>query len=299
MTFDKLIQEKINRLESVPLEFQTAVEKQQTKILKRVLELIQELTVKDGYYEITAQNLNTISNISDELKKALLTPEYLKAVKTFASEISVQALLTDKIIEKAGFTVESSVAATTYINIAQKSAIESLIGAPIDKEFIRPIQSILENAIINGAKYTDTIDTVTEFIKGTQEQPSKLMRYSKQVTYDTFAMADRSYASIVSDTLNNDWFYYSGTIIGHTRCFCKHRVFNYYHYKEIESWGNGDNLGVCDLGNGTWSGEIAGTNSQTIYTYLGGWQCQHFLIPVSEFVVPESDIERTKNLGYI
>ncbi len=298
MTFEEIIKEKIKRLDGVPLKFQTEFEKQQKVIFSDILEKLSELTVKDGHYEISTYNLNTVASITDELKKAFLTDDYLKAVKEFGGEFDKQAAVNNRLFKSTFGDIKVPAVANAYIKVAQKNAVESLIGAPIDKEFIKPIQSILENAIINGAKYSDTVQSIKDFVEGSPEDNSKLLKYVKQITSDTFAITDRSYTSIVADTLDNDWFYYSGTTVGHTRCFCKERVGNYYHYKEIESWGNGDNLGDCDLGDGTWAGEIDGTNQNTIYSYLGGYNCLHFIIPVSIEVVPEADIKRAENLGY-
>lgn len=299
MTFDELLKEKNKRLDSVPLAMQTALERQQSKILKQLIAEMSTLTTVDGKIEITPQNLNQIANISDNLKKIFLSKDYVNAVKQFANEFGTQAIINNKLI-KAGFgAVETPIASTAYIEIAKKAAIESLVGAPIDKEFIKPIQGLLESAVVNGATFAETIESIGQFVNGDSENVSKIAKYAKQITNDSFSIADRSYTSIVSEALDNDWYYFSGSEKESTRCFCAERVGNYYNYREIESWGDGKNLGDCDLGGGEWAGEIAGTNSVTIYTYLGGYNCMHSLIPVSEFSVPDSDIARAKKLGFI
>lgn len=298
-SFEELIKEKIKRLESVPLKLQTVLEKKQKTILNDLLSKLSDLTVKNGAYEITPENLNTVAAISDELRQALLTPEYLKAVKEFASEFDKQAALNNKILKDTFGAVDNPIAADAYIKIAKKSAVESLVGAPMDANFIKPIQGLLESAVVNGATIQDTYNSIKDFVEGGEGQDGKLLRYAKQITNDSFSISDRSYTSIVSDALDNEWFYFSGSIVKSTRCFCRERVGHFYHYKEIEAWANGENLGDCDLGDGNWAGEIQGTNAATIYSYLGGYNCLHFLVPVSEAAVDESDIERARNLGYI
>lgn len=297
--FDDLIKEKIKRLDDVPLKLQTVLDKKQKTILNDLLSKINDLTVKNGAYEITPENLKTVAAISDELKQALLSPEYLKAVKEFASEFDKQAVLNSKIIKDSFGAVDNPIAAEVYITIAKKSAIESLVGAPMDANFIKPIQGLLESAVVNGATIQDTYNSIKDFVEGGEGQDGKLLRYAKQITNDSFSISDRSYTSIVSDYLDNEWFYFSGSIVKLTRCFCKERVGHFYHYKEIEAWANGENLGNCDLGDGNWAGEIQGTNAATIYSYLGGYNCLHFLVPVSEAVVDDSDIERARSFGYI
>lgn len=298
-SFEDLVKEKSKRLESIPLKMQTAFEMQQKAVLDEITLLINELDVKGGQILINKNNIDLISKIDADLKKVFLNEDYLKSVKQFASEFNKQALINDKLINSGFGDIITTAASESYINLAKRGAVQSLIGAPIDTEFIRPVQSILENAVVNGASLKDTLKDVRTFIEGDAKNNSKFSSYVKQITNDSFAISDRSYTSIISDTLDAEWFYYAGGEVEATRCFCADRVGRYYHYKEIESWGNGENLGSCNIGGGAWAGEIDGTNSKTIYSYLGGWNCQHSLMPVSISIVPESDIERARNLGYI
>lgn len=298
-SFEELIKEKSKRLESVPLALQTAFEKQQKAILDEIITLINELDIKGGQILINKNNLDLIAKIDADLKKVFLNDEYLASVKKFASEFDKQAVINNKLIKEGFGEIAETAVSDAYVTIAKRSAVTSLIGAPIDTEFIRPIQGLLENAVINGASLKETIEGIRTFIEGDAKNNSKLSTYVKQVTNDAFAISDRSYTSIVSDFLEAEWFYYAGGEVQATRCFCEERVGKYFHYLEVESWGNGENLGQCNIGGGRWAGQIEGTNSKTIYSYLGGWNCQHSIIPVSIEIVPESDIEDAMSKGYI
>jgi len=298
-SFEAILKEKNARLESIPLELQTVVQKQEKKVLRDIIAQLNKLTTVNGQIKIDSANIRVITEITDELKSILLNDDYLKAVKSFASEFEIQAGLNDDLIKKGFGAFESPVASELYIQTAKRSAVDALVGAPIDANFIKPIQGLLENAVVNGASINETMDSISLFIEGNPEVDGKIIKYAKQITNDSFAIADRSYTSILSDSLDNEWFYYAGSEVSKTRCFCQQRVGNYYHYKEIEAWGNGENLGDCNTGDGTWQGQIQGTNSATIYSYLGGYNCMHSLIPVSEASVPDSDIERAKSLGYL
>jgi hypothetical protein len=298
-SFESLLKEKNERLESIPLELQTVVQKQQREVLNNVLSKLSKLTTVNGQYKIDAQNIRIISEISDDLKKVFLNDEYLKAVKNFSKEFEIQATLNSRLIDKGFGETANPVASEIYIQTAKRNAVEALVGSPIDSQFIKPIQGLLEQAVVNGATVNETIDSIRTFVEGGNGVEGKILKYAKQITNDSFAIADRSYTSIVSDYLGNDWFYYAGSEVENTRCFCAERVGKYFHYKEVEGWANGENLDDCNIGGGKWAGMIPGTNSATIYSYLGGYQCLHSLIPVSEAIVPDSDIERAKNLGFI
>lgn len=304
-SFETLLKEKNARLHSIPLKLQTVIEKQQQQVLDEIIAKLQTLTTVGGNLKINAANLKEIAKISDELKSIFLNEDYLKAVKQFAKEFSEQATINDVLIKKGFGAIESPVASKLYIELAKKNAIEALIGSPIDTEFIKPIQSLLEISVSNGASFKETMNGIRSFVEGSDGKESKIMRYAKQITNDSFAISDASYTRIVSDALDAEWFYYSGTEVDKTRCFCKERVGNYFHYLEVESWGEGKNLNLnnsdctTDIGGGKWAGMIEGTNSSTIWSYRGGWQCGHYFMPVSIEIVPESDIQRARNLGYI
>jgi len=299
MSFESLLKEKAKRLEDIPLSLQTTLEKEQSRVLNEVLKDLSSLDTKDGIISINNTNLKKVTEISDKLKGILLSEDYLKAVKNFSSEFSAQATLNNKII-KAGFgEIDNPIASKAYLDLAKKSAVQSLVGSAVDEQFSKPITSILETAVVNGASFGETIDALTTAIKGNGKTDSKFLNYARQITNDSFAVADRSFTSIISDALDAEWFYYSGTEIDTTRCFCTERVGKYFYYKEIESWGDGKNLGDCNTGGGAWAGQMKGTNSATIYSYLGGYNCMHSLMPVSEAIVSDSDIERAKDLGYI
>lgn len=299
MSLESILNEKNKRLESVPLAFQTSLERQQKKILLNIQSELSRLEMDGDRIAINSNNLKIVANISDELKTIFYSEDYLKAVKEFASEFSIQSELNLKLIKKTFGAVENPLAAKQYVDLAKRSAIDALVGAPADKDFIRPIQNILEQAVVNGSSFSETIDNITSFVAGGDGKESKILKYAKQITNDAFSIADRSQTSILSDYLGSEWFYFSGTEVENTRCFCKERVGNIYHYKEIESWANGENLGDCNIGNGKWAGEIEGTNASTIYSYLGGYNCLHSLMPVSIDFVSDSDIARAKKLGYI
>lgn len=299
MSFLSLIKEKNKRLEQIPAALQTALEKQQSKVFADIIQKLSKLSTIDGEIKISADNIRIINEINEDLKSSLLTDEYLRAARKFADEFRKQANINKKIIQAGMGEAEETPAARSYINTAKKAAMDSLTGSAIDTEFVKPVANLLEQAVVNGGTIAETITSIRAYVEGQKDKDSKLLKYVKQVTHDAFAVADRSYTSILSDYLDNEWFYYAGTEVEHTRCFCKERVGRYFHYKEIESWGDGQNLGECNLGGGTWAGRIPGTNSKTIYSYLGGYGCLHSLMPVSEVVVPASDMDRAKELGFI
>jgi hypothetical protein len=79
----------------------------------------------------------------------------------------------------------------------------------------------------------------------------------------------------VAQELGLEWYRYIGGVIRTTRDFCEERDGGYYHKSEIEEWAGED-----------WDGKIEGTDADNIFTYCGGYNCRHDLIPVDTDSVP-------------
>jgi hypothetical protein len=298
MTLKEIIDEKNRRLETIPAEFQSNVEKLQRGIYNRITELIGELEVKNGQIVMSEANLLRVEMINEEMKKVLNGKEYISAVKEFVGEFEKQKAVNDEYFKKAFGSDFSQVGiANQLLKNSQKSAFELLAGAQAEQNFIAPIKSQLEQAVASGASYKDTITNIRETVEGTEDADGRLLKYSKQVTWDAFAVSDRAYTNAIAEDLDVEWYSYLGGVVEDSRCFCEERDGGYYHYKEIEAWGRGEDLGICEDDQGGWQGQMPGTNENTIFIVAGGYNCKHSIIPVSLISVPMDDIQRNIDNG--
>jgi hypothetical protein len=115
------------------------------------------------------------------------------------------------------------------------------------------------------------METLRRFIEGTPERKAYLDRYIKQTTNDAVMVFNREYLQTISEDLGLKHYLYQGTIIGDTRQFCQSRAGRFYKKEEVEKWASQ-----------SWDGKMAGTNSTTIFSYAGGYNCRHKLWPISE-----------------
>ena len=295
--FKTLLLKKNARMNSVPEALQTVVEKQQQRVLNRIIALVNTLETSGGKIIISSKNIDLIPQIIDELKSVFLNDEYLKAVKAFAAQFETQAQLNVQIIESAGFNISGDLSvANKYLDYMKRNVIKDLIAT---QEFIRPLQTILDNAVATYADYGETVENIINFVKGEKDVDGRILRYVKSISADAFAVSDRSFTNIVSNAIGAEWYYYSGVELETSRCFCIERVGHYFHKKEIEAWGDGKDIGYCETKPGQWAGWRTGTNETTIFTFLGGWgPCKHSLMPVSFIAVPKSDVDRAIAGGY-
>lgn len=289
---------KVRRLTTVPDDFLSKIPASESQVYDKVVELLSRLQIKDGKYVISTANLEIAANISQALREALLSSSYVEAVAEFASEFDQQAAVSNKLFASTFPGFKPSEVAVNLVQIAKRDAIDLLLNRESDSAFVSPLAETITQAVVNGSGYGETLKSIRTFIEGNDKIDGALLRYSKQQAHDTFAVADRSYTSLVSEQLDAEWFFYSGDVIATSRAFCEERHNQYFYYKEIELWGAGKRTeGMSLPQGGTWNGRVPETNSATIYSYAGGINCGHSIIPVSIFSVPLTVIKRNISAG--
>jgi hypothetical protein len=148
---------------------------------------------------------------------------------------------------------------------------DALLGAGIRDNFSNAIQQVLKANLTGKSSREQLNNTLKKFITGTPEEKPFLERYIKQTTNDSVMVFNREYMQSISDDLGLRHYYYAGTLIEDSRPFCNARAGRYFTKEEVDSWASKD-----------WDGKMKGTNSSTIYTYAGGYNCRHSIYPVSE-----------------
>ena len=299
-TLLEIIKEKNKRLVSIPNKFYSSVQKTEVDIYAKLLGLLERLkTDAKGQIIRSKANLLIADEINVELKKVLYSSDYIKAVASFAKQFDSQKVINDKYFSKAFPEFTASEIADTLVQYSKKQAVTLLTGSSIDDKFFQPINQAITDAVDTGASRVDLIQAIRDVAIGDPEREGKLLSYSKQIAHDAFALADRSYTNAIADEFQVEWFFYSGDQIPTSRDFCIARHNKYYHYKEIQAWGQGKDIGVAiNPKTGLWEGAMKGTNKATIFKTAGGYNCQHSIMPVSISVVPKSVIERNREAGY-
>lgn len=294
MTLEEIIKEKLSRLDEIPTIYSDGIKKTQKDIYSNLLDSLEMLSRDEaGNIKKTQRNLIIISDIIEDLKKIFTKSDYLTLTKTFISEFDRQVEITDDYFTKVFKDFEDSSFSKAALKEMKLQAYELMAGTPvITTNLYQPVESILVNAVSVGDSYTSTVKAIRQMVQGGTLQgktlEGKLYRYSKQMAYDVFAVADRNYTNNLAIDLEVQFYQYTGGLVEDSRQFCITRNGKYYHRKEVESWG--------DLK--AWDGKIQGTDKKTIFIYAGGYRCNHAILPVSEISVPKADIERAIEKGY-
>lgn len=306
MALQKLIQERINRLESVPDNLLTVIDKENEKLFKRVLEQLKSLELKDGKVVASKRNLAIVANIIDELKGALFNGDYVQAIKEFAVEIQKQAQLNNQILEATIGSFSDDELYRNTIRKSQENALLLMDENAVSSNFFQPLKNLLENAAISSIGYTDAVEMLRQNMTG---ENAIFKKYAGQIIKDTFAVSDRQYVQLTAKTNGIEFYKYDGGKIEDTRVFCLERAGKVFHEKEFEAWGQFKKTDskfkrpqyIYETKAGVkiyWEGMNYDTNSATIKSFLGGYNCLHVLIPIATEYVSQSDKDRAKALGF-
>ena len=299
-SFDELVKRKIKLLETVPESIVTAAEKAQRDAWRKLGPLLAEMDVDaTGNIRQTEDNIRRIGLITEELNKVLAGGEYKDAVQSFLSSIDEGVQLTDDIAKKIDSNFQPDNVQKQLLAISKQNAINAFFGSGLRDNVTVPFLEQLTANVAARAPLNQAVKALQGVIEGTETTDGRLLANVRTTANTAQAIADRSYAAAVNEELGIEYFQYLGGEIPTTRPFCEHREGAIFHRKEIEAWGDGKNsAGINDIRNGTWAGRIDGTDSRSIFTFVGGWNCRHFLVPVISQRVPATVKARAEAEGY-
>ena len=299
-SFDELVKQKIKLLETVPENIATAAEKAQRDAWKRIAPMLSEMDVdSSGNIAQTEDNIRRIGLITDELNKVLAGGEYKAAVQSFLGSIDEGVQLTDDIAKKIDKNFQPDNVQKQLLAISKQNAINAFFGSGLRENVTQPFLEQLTANVAARAPLREAVKALQGVIEGTDTTDGRLLANVRTTANTAQAIADRSYAAAVNDELGIEYFQYLGGEIATTRPFCQHREGEIFHRKEIEAWGDGKNSGgINDIRGATWDGRIDGTDSRSIFTFVGGWNCRHYLVPVIKQKVPATVQARAKAEGF-
>ena len=267
----------------------------QKKLLFQLKSALFSLKRSGDSIKNTAENTLLVQKITDDLAGGLITKQYIKALDDYIDTFNPILELNNKYFDLLNVNFVPNKA--RYLEISQ-----SLIGATefrlaqtgVWGTVLQEINQLLKTNVSSGGSYDAMIKTLITQVAGTPKTANTpktlgyVEKYAKQIINDSVMVYNRQMQSTISADLKLEWYLYQGTLIRDSRPFCVARAGNYYHQKEIESWARQ-----------SWAGKYNGTNANTIFTYAGGYGCRHTITPVSKSVVPQSDIDRAKERGFI
>lgn len=271
----------INITEEAVKKFINGVYTTQNGILRRINGLLRQLELSGDQIKPNQANIRLLNKIRAAISSIVVNASYKRRVDDFTKNFTRIKSETDKLYKKTNSSFNPN--KPLYKDILRSNIAltqTSLLETGINQNVVNPMLRIIEQGITSGMQIGEMEETLRTVIVGDSKRLGGLERYVTQITRDALNQYSRNYNQSISATLDMHWYYYSGSIIEDTRSYCRERAGKYFHKKEVEDVPS------------QWSGRIPGTNSSTIFTFAGGYNCRHLWLPVLIDVVPKSVIDR-------
>jgi len=257
----------------------------QARLAQRMTEAMSALEVRGGILVASEANMANLATIMGGLEQGFSDPKWEAAVREYLDTFNT---LGANVAAYSGGAMDAALLAAMRKQYKTVAAEYLLNASSFGRTLAMPIAQEVGTYIATGARYGDLLGTVTNLITGGEAADGAILGQASTVVNDLVTVYERSAMDVAAQAMGSEFYYYQGRPIKTTRPFCRVRSNKYFHRGEIESWGNEE-----------WSGQIPGTNAQTIFTLLGGYNCRHMLIPVTRDQVPPGDLQRMEANGYI
>lgn len=278
--------------------FSESVHRYQQNIFRLVERLIysndpkyQLSLTSSGLIKPTASNIKILERIKREVQNNILPNTFINAVEDYTKVFDT---IQEANIEFYREQFSQFNPSNTFDNIkksARELAVTTMTDTAVKEAMIKPINSILDSATAAGGQSrADLITALNTAITNNPQRLGGYARYTNRIVTDSLNQFSRSYSEAITGFVKpqDRFYYYSSGTVRDTREFCSERAGKYFHYKEVESWAKQD-----------WKGKIPATNKGNIFVLLGGYNCMHQLILVSQSVVPGSALRRMRETGLI
>ena len=279
MTPDELSAAIEKAITAAERSLQRAMSANEREAMAGILDQIARLKIKGSRIIPNTANLKIKASIRRNLDKLIFGADFQAGVNAVIAGIEKIAELLDiYFTEFAGFAQGPQLKA--LIESASQQVAITLSGQGWGASVTNAVDEMFQTSITSASTPRELIMQIRDFIeRGGLETFNRVN--VKQIATDAMGQFMRTYMKQASDRLKLDWYRYAGGLVKDTRDFCRARDGKYFHRSEIEKWP--------EL---TWDGKVKGTNSATIYSYLGGWNCLHHLTPVKAARVPATDRAR-------
>lgn len=278
---EALVMRSDTRYTAAMIKIQNDLDRQLAAIFKD-LELDQ-----DGYIRQNSANRRVMAAAEAKIQDVFSSAQYTSAVSDYASILPKITSLNSEYFSELAASFSENRQFLKNLQAETVATIEKyVLQDGLQSQVVQPLVQIMNQNINSGGQFSGFLKQVRTYIVGDQNIDGRALSYSRTYLRDSLFTYSRTYQQASTADLGLEWYLYSGGLMDKSRPFCQERAGKYYHHSEIESWTSE-----------TWQGKKAGTTESSIFLFAGGWNCNHSIIPVSEIIVPKSDLDRIKKPG--
>ncbi len=266
------------------LEQMTAL---QERTASRIASILSDLEITNGNLVASEANIAKLSEVMNQIERNFVDEKWRNAVRNYVKTFDLVDANATGWAGQIG-KVDSNLMKALRTQYKQISAEYLLNAQSFSQTMLNPIAQEVGAYIATGSRYSDLVNSVSNIVTGGDTSDGAILGNARTTVNDLVSVYERTATNIASEQVGAEFFLYEGRPIQSTRPFCRERANKYYHKEEIASWADED-----------WEGKTDGTNRQTIFSYLGGYNCRHVLVPVRQSQVPAEDLQRMREKGLI
>ena len=259
----------------------------QGRTATRIGTILADLDIRDGNLVASEANIAKLSQVMADIESDFVDPQWRDAVREYVKTFDVLDANTTAWVGQIG-SIDKGLMKALRTQYKQISAEYLLNAQSFSQTLLNPIAQEVGAYIATGSRYSDLVKAVSQIVTGGDTSDGAILGNARTTVNDLVSVYERTATNIASEQVGAVFFLYQGRPIKSTRPFCRERANKYYHKEEIASWASED-----------WQGKTEGTNSTTIFSYLGGYNCRHVLVPVRQSEVAADDLARMRQKGLI
>jgi hypothetical protein len=259
----------------------------QGRTATRIGTILADLDIRDGNLVASESNIAKLSQVMADIETDFVDPQWRDAVREYVKTFDVLDANTTAWVGQIG-SIDKGLMKALRTQYKQISAEYLLNAQSFSQTLLNPIAQEVGAYIATGSRYSDLVKAVSQIVTGGDTSDGAILGNARTAVNDLVSVYERTATNIASEQVGAVFFLYQGRPIKSTRPFCRERANKYYHKEEIASWASED-----------WQGKTEGTNSTTIFSYLGGYNCRHVLVPVRQSEVAADDLARMRQKGLI
>lgn len=259
----------------------------QGRTATRIGTILADLDIRDGNLVPSEANIAKLSQVMADIESDFVDPQWRDAVREYVKTFDVLDANTTAWVGQIG-SIDKGLMKALRTQYKQISAEYLLNAQSFSQTLLNPIAQEVGAYIATGSRYSDLVKAVSQIVTGGDTSDGAILGNARTAVNDLVSVYERTATNIAAEQVGAVFFLYQGRPIKSTRPFCRERANKYYHKEEIASWASED-----------WQGKTEGTNSTTIFSYLGGYNCRHVLVPVRQSEVAADDLARMRQKGLI
>lgn len=276
---DKLFNRGIEIVNIAEEDLSSAVIRSEKDIYDEILKIFENVTITNGKLSSNEKTDEFLLSLDRRIARALKNSGYTSSVDKYLTNFDKIAENVKKVQEKVNGINLLASQIDPYRRIEVSNTWDNLLGAGVNKSFVRPVRQGLYRNIMFGATVSDVEKLVKDFVITKKDADSKLLRYVKQVSRDSLSQFDGGLQQKIASELNLNAIRYVGSLILDSRAQCRKWttenngliLLDNEFEKEIQKAIDGN----LYYDGKTSSGMIKETTLSNFMANRGGYNCRH------------------------